>query len=208
MQSFEKLNKRNAKAFFDAYLARKDGVLAEMMRQYAADGHDPRELDYSPQSLVPFWVWMRVKMTSPSWDVQDAPNEQMPMWYLPLHVNDEHRPRPISKQSAELADMFAYYWGEVLRRNIPDLHWGIGDHPGSYGYCAPMVLGEYYSAIPLPAGQLAVYNANRPSEPKYAEDNYLNSFKNAVEDEAKYRALYNKLGGHDDPRMAKRVKFD
>ena len=208
MTSFERLNKRNAKAFFEAYMARKDGVLAEMLRQYTADGHNSSELDYSPQSLVPFWVWMREKMASPIWNIEDVSYDQMPMWYMPIIVNNPYKPTRLSLEAAKLTEMFDCYWGEVLVRNILEMRWGIGDHPGSMGYCEPMVMSEYYSSLIFGVGRIAAYAANEPDNWRRADNTYLDYFNTAVEDEAKYRALYNKLGGHDDPRMAKRVKFD
>lgn len=61
--NFDKLTKRNAKAFFELYMAGKDGAI-EALKQLSAATGGPKEneFDYSKDMLPPLWDWAKNKI--------------------------------------------------------------------------------------------------------------------------------------------------
>lgn len=140
---FEKLTKKNAQAFFDAYIQHKDEALASLITEAEAAGIT---LDYSPESLSPLWQW-----TSPKYQYADRhpPQDKMPIWYVPEYVNEPHfSGPPLTIESAKIIDWLAYYFGEVLIRNLKGLKWVVGDSKNSAYPYKPAVEGSL-STYPL-----------------------------------------------------------
>ncbi len=143
MTAFEKLTKRNAQAFFEAYLDRKDAVLAEFIKKIETQGGSSQaELDFSPQSLVPLWTWLwpRLRLA----DEHPENQGQLPMWYAVEVSNNPHGNTPLPVETALWIDGLAYYFGDTVVKNIPDAKWAIcTDNKAAY-YNKPVIDGSVF----------------------------------------------------------------
>jgi len=206
--TFEKLTKRNARAFFELYVARKAKALHELGEiSEKTGGPKAAELDFSAESLVPIWIWARDRMPMVK---ENGPNDLMPPWYdFELRLNPNNPNIRFSPEAADLIDKLAYYWGETLIHNIQGTKWDIDPYPESFFYCRPVVRSEFLTQYPIRfiwGGGLAFFRD--PKDPCVSGDSVFKALERIKNDEAEYRVEYEKAGGHVDPRVRKKVTFE
>ena len=200
--------KENAKAFFDLYMSRKDKVLAEFMaRSETTGGPKASELDYSKESLIPLWLWVRDKTP---FAAQHPPLELLPPWYsFELVTNPHSQKTCFTPEAAANLDGLSYYFGEVLLRYVHDVKWGINPYPKGFDFGKPTVQSEFFSSYPLGMNivRASIYN-ERSEDIRVEADSLAKTVQYCVSQEADYRADYIANGKHDDPRVKRRMKFE
>ena len=140
---YSKLTKRNSKAFFDVYMARKDDVLNAFFNKIESQGGPKREeLDFSPESLIPLWTWLRKQVKLPDND-EHPPEEERPIWYDYTAINGRYGQFNIDKETAHWLDGLAYYFGEVLIKYL-GLHWCLETDSRTEYYNKPVLDGGTY----------------------------------------------------------------
>lgn len=201
------LTPKNARAYFNAYMSRKEPALRELRELCEQEKILPLEqLDNSPNSLVPIWAWMRTRLKQTD---EHPPAEVMPVWYQYVVRDNPMRQNQFYPQdTAFMIDRVAYYYADALQHELPDLRWQIGFFANEWNFCEPVLFSEYSIQNPVSAvvsaASLALDNDPRES-PNILKDWVIS----AVADYEKYKAAYDKLGKHPDPRMRrKRMVFE
>jgi len=179
---FEELTKKNSKEFYRLYLANKEAALADLFADAAQDGIS---LDFSPDSLTALWQWAYPQFEYCS---QHPVSDDIPIWYQPEYVNHPHfSGPPMTLKSIKIRDKLAYYFGEVLIRHIPNLHWELCEEKNSpYSNC-PIINGAT-ATYPLRVVGNVLSRAVKKS-PHHSEDTLKEAFrmfKNEVETDTGY----------------------
>ena len=144
---FSKLNKQNAKAFFDKFMAGKNSSLENLFTISQQDSGPKRsDLDFSRDSLVKIWQWACPKLKT----LETQPStKDMPFWYDPMIRNARYAFVAFDPKVVRLVEGLAYYWGDTLVKHIPDAKWDIDPFPASELFCHPRVSSEFFSAHPI-----------------------------------------------------------
>lgn len=176
---FEKLTKRNAKEFFDLYMACKGPVLEELQQRYLQD--TGMTLDFSPESLTPLWRWAYPQF---SFADKHPEMEHQPIWYLPEYINEPNfGGKPHTILGIFLRDSLAYYFGDVLVKHL-DLHWECYMTPKtSYSY-RPIINGKT-ATYPLRVVGNILSRAVKKSA-HHSDDALLNLYRVFEEDVQNY----------------------
>ena len=133
---FDMITKENAKEFFDTYMANKEAALDSLAHDVNLEG---LELDFSPESLTPLWQWAQCRY---QYGDEHPSIDKVPIWYYPERVNNRHfGGAPLTIEAAKVQDQVAYYFAEVVVRNLPEMKWGLYMKGGSpYSY-RPILVG-------------------------------------------------------------------
>jgi len=204
---FATLDKKNARAFFDLYMNRKEPVLAEFKaRSETTGGPKASALNYSIESLTPLWAWLR---KNAPFATEPPTLELRPPWYGFELITNPHNPGfHLTPMAAANADGFAYYWGETLLRYIPDTKWDIDPFPKDWSYCKPVILSDFFVNDPLILSTGMIAGSNRDfSDNRYGPDAIANKLSSSIENEKRYREMCEAAGGHVDPRVRKPTIF-
>jgi hypothetical protein len=120
-RDFGKVTSAQAREFFDAYVGGAPARLARFIGKVAGTGGPPQEqLDFSSDSLVPLWDWFLQHLRP---DASAASSNELPLWYEPdAPGNARALPVAVLVNVGGITD----YFGEALRRQVPELKWGIG----------------------------------------------------------------------------------
>jgi len=185
--NFSTLNKKNAQAFFDLYMQRKDDVLKQFSATVEAGGGPAQSvLDFSPESFIPLWAWLRKNL---EYAETHPPLELLPPWYEPENVNNPSWGRSFTIKTAHLLDGFAYYYGEVHIRNLEGLSWGIGSaKPITIASYNPVVTGKYLIIYPLWMVFVAMGIAHRESDERNCDESEYISYGYHVEEYERRKA--------------------
>ena len=127
---FDALTEAEARAFLERYVATTADRLERFLDLVAETGGPSRAiLDRSPESLVPLHVWFVSRARRA--DASDAAGP-LPDWYEP--DPPELSAQRVAPRTIVDADGLALYFGEVLRRAMPQLRWDIGKEPKRFRY--------------------------------------------------------------------------
>jgi hypothetical protein len=204
--NFDKLTKRNAKAFFELYMAGKDAAIEALTQLSAATGGPKaNEFDHSIETLTPIWLWARDKIMMVK---ENAPDDKLPLWYnYEIRCNPHNTGIHFTPESADLIDKLAYYYGDTLIKHIPETDWSIDPYINEFYYCKPVVRSEYFTSYPVRAiyGEALLYIMS-PEDPRSIPDALEKNVLRLIQREKDYRAYYQKNGGHDT--AYKKATFD
>ncbi len=118
---FQNMTDEQAQAFFDQYLRLRDERLPALNRMYwQTGGGNESDLDYSPDSLEPLWAWAAKQLHRREF----TPAELEHARSLPASIRQDYKP-PMSEDSLILINDIAYYFAEVLRRNLEGVQWKV-----------------------------------------------------------------------------------
>lgn len=199
--------KENARAFFDLYMSRKDKVLADFIaRSEATGGPKASELNYTKESLIPLWLWVRDRMP---YAPQHPSLDLLPPWYsFELVTNPHSQSICFTPEAAANLDGLSYYFGETLLRYVPDTQWDIAPYPKDGYFGKPVVRSEFFAEYPVHLNiiRASIYN-EMPEHIRATPNSLARTLQQCVDDEADYRADYMANGKHSDPRVKRRVKF-
>ena len=199
--------KENARAFFDLYMSRKDKVLAEFIaRSEATGGPKTSELNYTKESLVPLWLWVRDKTP---YAPMHPPLDLLPPWYsFELITNPHSQKTCFTPEAAANLDGLSYYFGETLLRYVPDTQWEIDPYIKGYFFGKPTIRSEFFTNYPIHMNiiRASIYN-EEPDEIRVMPTSLAGALQECIAREADYRAHYMKLGKHDDPSTNRKAKF-
>ena len=146
MENFDKLTKKNAQAFFEVYMERKDAVLDGFRQSVEKNGGPSKdELNFSSESLIPLWMWLwpKLELCENHPDIADRP-----IWYDFQITNNPHCNTPLTKDTVRWIDGLAYYFGETVIRNIPNVYWTVCSDKNAFHYNKPVLSGNIF-AYPL-----------------------------------------------------------
>jgi hypothetical protein len=127
LRKLRTLSLDEARAYFDAWVARAPGVAEDFRRSAEAAGvpanHPPR---YRPDDLTPLWVLVVGRVET----VDVVPDVPLPPWAAPGRP-PEHAERrfELSPDSLWLLDGLVCYFGEVVLRNNEGAYWELADEP-------------------------------------------------------------------------------
>lgn len=199
--------KENAKAFFDLYMSRKDKVLAEFIaRSEATGGPKTSELNYTKESLVPLWLWVRDKTP---YAPMHPPLDLLPPWYSFELIKNPHSQKTcFTPEAAANLDGLSYYFGDTLLRYVPDTEWGINPYLKGFDFAKPCVQSEFFNLYPIGMNiVLASVYIEMPQDIRINNNTLATALQQCIDQEADYRAHYMKLGKHDDPSTNRKAKF-
>lgn len=118
---FLNMSGEQAQAFFDQYLQLRDERLAALNRRYwQTGGGNESDLDFSPDSLVPLWAWAAKHLRRREF----TPSELEHARSLPASARQYYKP-PLSEDSFILINDIAYYFAEILIRDLEGVHWKV-----------------------------------------------------------------------------------
>ena len=205
--TFDQLTQKNAKVFFEHFICKKDAIIEHLRNQSEKDGGPKAsELNFGEDSLVPLWIWARRKLLEEKETDADKP---YPFWHSALLISrPEHRNNTFSAGTCRIIDDLSCYWGELLIKHIPDLQWDIDPYKQSPHFCQPVVRSEFYTHSPFFLFFNKAYALSRdPYANNLSNDTMLSTLKYIKQDEIKYREFYLRNGGHNDPRVKKKIEF-
>jgi hypothetical protein len=119
---FQNMTGEQAQAFLHQYLQLREERLAALNRRYwQTGGGNESDLDFiSPDTLVPLWDWATKQLRRREF----TPAELEHARSLPDSVRQSYKP-PLSEDSLMLINDIAYYFAELLTRNLEGVHWEI-----------------------------------------------------------------------------------
>lgn len=120
---FSKMTDQEAQDFLRQYLQSRDERLVVLNRRfYESGGGNEDDLDFSPDSLSALWKWVMKNLGRR----EHTPDELQRIMSLPDAFRKEQlRNAPLSEDSLILLNDVAYYFGEVLVRNIEGVGWSV-----------------------------------------------------------------------------------
>lgn len=133
------LTKKEVQRMFDWYIDQKDKRI-EILREWVNHTSDhPITFDYTPESLIDIWEWFEERMQKKKRTREEILEERKdnPEWMYEYIPDDKFTYETLSY----IYDI-AYYFGEVMVRNNPELYWGYFTKPRNYADVnEPVVLG-------------------------------------------------------------------
>jgi hypothetical protein len=120
---FLSLTDEEAQTFFQHYLGLRDSRLALLKRTFheTSEGKEV-DLDFSPNSLVLLWRWAAKQLRRREYtDAELLHIKSLPDWFEQYHLAN----KPLSEDTLILLNDIAYYLGEVLIRNLPNVRWQV-----------------------------------------------------------------------------------
>ena len=164
------MTRKEARAFFNEYMARREPALAGFREKLAGFSGLPVEtFDYSVESLQPLWTHLWPQLRYPK---EEQSSDQSPFWYKHLFQFSPFRsPQDRGKfwlepEIAELVEGFAYYLGEVYIRNIPGCQWDFGKRSKrDFIYHRPYITGPYHAGMGL--DRVLVFMGNAIDTPEH-----------------------------------------
>lgn len=142
MKSFEEMNKKEAKQFFDWYISQipsRIEVLKELTEHKIP-------LDYSKESLVPLFSWYLSKITIYELSNEEIEAELEDLRQYPDFVYEDEKERllanpvELKKEDYALAMDIAIYYAETIIKNYPQVKWTFFTKPKSYAYLNEPIL--------------------------------------------------------------------
>jgi hypothetical protein len=121
---FLNMTDEEAQAFFDQYLAARDERLLLLTQRFVrTGGGSESDLDFSPESLETIWEWAMKHLHKRDF----TPSELELLMAVPeKRARDEQlRNKPLSEDTLILLNDIAYYFGEVVVRNLKGVHWKL-----------------------------------------------------------------------------------
>ena len=137
---FEEMNRKQAMQYLNWYVQVMDERIAYLANHVHETGGDVI-FDYSPESLDPLWEWFmpRVKLVPMSEEKRKEEMRGIKPWMV------EDMPElglEISSYTWRVMYDITAYCGQVIVKNIPELHWGCLSKPKSLvGVNEPRLLG-------------------------------------------------------------------
>ncbi len=137
---FKEMNRKQAVQYLNWYIEVLDERIAYLANHVHETGGDVI-FDYSPESLDPLWEWFmpRVKLVPMSEERRKEEMKGIKPWmvkYMP-ELGLE-----ISSYTWRVMYDITAYCGQVVVKNIPELHWGCLSRPKSLvGLNEPCLLG-------------------------------------------------------------------
>jgi len=127
--AFDEMKKREAQRHLDWYVSEIPIRLELLKSLYARSGKNPKELDLSPESLIPLWSWFMptvqtVQLSKREFEKMRA---QYPEW-----IWDELANWEVHVKSLNIAMDIGIYFGEVMIAKYPKMKWGFVEKPKSY----------------------------------------------------------------------------
>lgn len=118
---FRSMSKREAKEFFDRFLAEAVPSVKDLRQAVQEAGPEWRDLslDFSSASLVKLWTYFRAHLTTRP--RSDSELQAVPEWARPWASSEE-----FSDETKVMIFRIAFYLAEVLLRERHSLKWGIG----------------------------------------------------------------------------------
>lgn len=118
---FQNMTDDQAQAFFDEYLRLRDERLAALNRRYwQTGGGNESDLGFSPDSLEPLWAWAAKQLRRREF----TPAELEHARSLPASARQYYKP-PLSEDSLILINDIAYYFAEILIRDLEGVYWKV-----------------------------------------------------------------------------------
>jgi hypothetical protein len=165
---FENLSTEGAEQYLQRFLEVERSGIEQTVRVVRSAGVD---VDYSLESIAPFIVW-----TAESVRTRDVPKPaDLPDWLATSTPAEDFV--EVAEGSRPLVLRAAYYLGECLVRNRPNLRWGVGSADFAHQQ-QPSVLG-FPGDQELPVLLVAentVLNATQADDPRAAVERPINTW--------------------------------
>lgn len=157
MVPFEKMTKKDTKAYFEFYIAQINKRI-EYLKQYIQNEGKMIEFDYSPNSLIVLWKWYEEKITveEKTREELDAEISKHPEW-----MKDFVKKEKVSIDTLKIAlDVSAYFAEVLIRNNNERIKWGYFVSPKTRMSVNQPVLLGFKNGIDLNP-RLIVLNCTR-----------------------------------------------
>jgi hypothetical protein len=168
IEFFENLSVEDAERYLQRFLEVERSGIKRTVRVVRSAGV---EVDYSLESVAPFIVW-----TAESVRTREVPKPtDLPGW-LATSIPAEDLVE-VAEASRSLVLRAAYYLGESLVRNRPNLRWGVGSADFAHQQ-QPSVLG-FRGDQELPVllvTENTVLNATQADDPRAAVERPINTW--------------------------------
>ncbi|MPV38553.1 hypothetical protein [Georgenia subflava] len=118
MIDFGTLDRAEAQAYHEAYVAAVPDRVAWLAREVRRTGGPEAAVDGSPESLGPLWAWLRGRLEEQGGPRVDLPGR--PPWYDPA------RPNPhLGDGALWLVDAVGCYLAVLVLSAVPDARWEL-----------------------------------------------------------------------------------
>lgn len=142
MKSFEEMNKKEAKQFFDWYISQIPSRI-EVLKEIT---ENKIPLDYSKESLISLFTWYLSQITIYKLSDKEIEAELEDLRQYPDFVFEDEKERllanpvELKKEDYALAMDIAIYYGETIIKNYPQVKWTFFTKPKSYAYLNEPIL--------------------------------------------------------------------
>lgn len=172
--SFRELTPKLAKSYFDWYMEQKAARIKQLEECFKYISKTENNLDYSVDSLIELWEWFETQI-----EFEEKSKEEIEKEYskIPSHMVDSIE---ISKNRMTLLTLslcrdVSIYYGEVITRNMKDIHWGYVTKPKSLADVNRPVLLGFKNNLDLNPTRICHVLAGKSSKEKCSSrlyDNY------------------------------------
>lgn len=134
---FKDMKPKEAQAYFDWYMS-EIPTRIKMLKNIVGEEADLK-LDYSLNSLVSLWGWFenKIVLVERDKDLFQKDLDEAPEWFKPYVSN-----KILSYDTLMYAMDIAIYYGELIIKNNPEIHWGFFTKPKNRsGVNEPTLLG-------------------------------------------------------------------
>ena len=159
INDFEEITRKEARIHFEWYIGEIPTRMELLRKAYHfTTGCSEKDLDYSPESLIPLWEWFVNDIA----EVMNRPKEELEkeLAETPKWVHEFIRAKKLSVHSQGVSMDVGLYLAETLRKNIESLFWGFRSTPKNL-YCVnrPILMDTSDRAfIYAPAHKLSILN--------------------------------------------------
>ncbi|MGB6407475.1 MAG: hypothetical protein WBF39_08360 [Planococcus donghaensis] len=134
LRVFEEMTKKEAQQHFDWFVSQIPYRLSQLKKLYiwsTESNIDP--LDLSPESLVALWKWFipRVEIEPKSPEQLSEELANLPEWMHEIHSKN---PSELTLATQSLIIDIGIYYGEVFRKEYPEMEWGFVTKPKKIFY--------------------------------------------------------------------------
>jgi hypothetical protein len=136
------LDEKTSEAYYECFMERKDRKIEEMKDRLEKEAGIPKEeIDYSKESLVSIWTYVRKRIRkNRPWEV--IKKSDLPCWYwMENSALNNIRTKNFSNESIFWIDTLSYYLGECFIKNLGGC-WtrskGV-NHPFEYHDYKPLI---------------------------------------------------------------------
>jgi len=144
LKRFSKMDKKEAQAFFDWFVGQSEARQKCLMETVRRSNGPAGELDYSFDSLVPLWRWVRPYLKTRKLSAREREEEIRKTPELLRGVVTDFR--DLTDTTLSLCIDISYYLAEVFRRKYPQIEWAIwkgrdsaGNRPCLTGFKLPFI---------------------------------------------------------------------
>lgn len=164
---FEKMNKKQAKEYFDWFILQTESRILELQAYAKLHGITHSVFDDSIRSLIPVWEWYESQITLTKKSPEEIQRELIgrPKW---MHGIIEQSTERLSDLTIATAIDLSFYFAKVFLIHNPSISWGIRTKPKSLASVNRPVLTGFIKDMILDPSRIVIVSAEKSSRAPFS----------------------------------------